>query len=390
MEDDIVVLNIVFANLSTIANVLFFVYLPIINAAIEESMSQNSFECELNTLILTAGNIFRAYYKLIALVATSTHASLPRPRIEAVVFPNFVASHFMGRDVYRDLERCEHLFWNLTGESLESFRHIVEGVAPVMANYTRRRQPRVRHCPFMLDVRNRLLLVLIWLRMYPEASVLSAMFMVSATTVQREIRYVLPMLWAHFREQVQWPNVEEWLQMANGWEMFPGDVAVIDGTRHRIQRPQTEPQQQFYSGHCGYHNFSTQIIMDNRGNIVFIQSGFLGHNNDSAQLQMMPRIGNGEELHLPAGLYILADKGYPCEYPILTPWRAGDVRDDQRRNLFNLELRRVRVRIEHCIRRVKEYGAVSQLWRHERWMFSVVNELCAFLAQRHIDLSRVI
>ena len=66
------------------------------------------------------------------------------------------------------------------------------------------------------------------------------------------------------------------------------------------------------------------------------------------------------------------------------------MRDDQRRNLFNLELRRVRVRIEHCIRRVKEYGAVSQLWRHERWMFSVVNELCAFLAQRHIDLSRVI
>ena len=66
------------------------------------------------------------------------------------------------------------------------------------------------------------------------------------------------------------------------------------------------------------------------------------------------------------------------------------MRDDQHRNLFNLELWRVRVHIEHCIHRVKEYGAVSQLWRHERWMFSVVNELCTFLAQRHIDLSRVI
>ena len=130
--------------------------------------------------------------------------------------------------------------------------------------------------------------------------------------------------------------------------------------------------------------------MDNRGNIVFIQSGFLGHNNDSAQLQMIPRIGDGQHLHLPAGLYILADKGYPCEYRILTPWRAADVGGDQRRHLFNLELRRVRVRIEHCIRRVKEYGAVSQIWRHERWMFPLVNELCAFLAQRHIDLSRVI
>jgi hypothetical protein len=44
--------------------------------------------------------------------------------------------------------------------------------------------------------------------------------------------------------------------------MFPGAVAVIDGTRHAIQRPQTERQQDFYSGYCRYHNFSTQIIMD--------------------------------------------------------------------------------------------------------------------------------
>ena len=385
-----VVLSLAFANLSNIINVLFCVYFPIINAAIEESMSEIFLETELNTLLSTTGNIFRAYYKLIALVATCTHASLPRSRIETIVFPDFVGSHFLGRDVFSDIERCEHLFWNLTGESLESFRNIVDDVAPVMAYYTRARQPRVRNCPFRLDVRNRILLVFIWLRMYPEVSVLSAMFMVSATTVQREIRYVLPMLWTHFREQVQWPNAEQWLQMANDWDMFPGAVAVIDGTRHEIQRPQTEPQQQFYSGHCRYHNFSTQIIMDNRGNIVYIQSGFLGHNNDSAQLRMMPRIGNGEELHLPAGLYILADKGYPCEYPILTAWRAGDVVGGQRRHLFNVELRRVRVGVEHCIRRVKEYGAVRQLWRHERWIFPVVNEVCAFLAQRHINLSRVI
>ncbi len=169
-----------------------------------------------------------------------------------------------------------------------------------------------------------------------------------------------------------------------------GAVAVIDGTRHEIQIPQTEPQQHFYSGHCRYHNFSSQIIMDNRGNIVFVQLGFLGHNNDSGQFQLMPRIGPGEELHLPHGLYILADKGYPLQYPLVTPWGVADAAGNPQRELFNLELRRARVRIEHCIRRVKEYGAVQNIWRHERWMFPVVVELCAFLAQRHISLSRVL
>ena len=130
--------------------------------------------------------------------------------------------------------------------------------------------------------------------------------------------------------------------LANHWEMFPGAVAVIDGTRHRIQRPQTEPQQSFYSGHTRRHNFSTQIVMENQGNIVFIQSGFLGHNNDSGQLQLMPSIGVGGELYLPPGLYILADIT-PCVYPLITPWRG--VAGDPLKQLFNREFSRVRTRV---------------------------------------------
>ena len=85
----------------------------------------------------------------------------------------------------------------------------MQGVAHEMRIYARARQPRVRNCPFTLDVRNRVLLVLIWLRMYPEVTVLSAIIMVSLPTVQREIRYLLPMLWAYFRQMVQWPNADQ-------------------------------------------------------------------------------------------------------------------------------------------------------------------------------------
>ena len=53
---------------------------------------------------------------------------------------------------------------------------------------------------------NRVLLVVVWLRMYPEATVLSGMFMMSPTTVQREIRLLLPILWHYFKGQVKWPT----------------------------------------------------------------------------------------------------------------------------------------------------------------------------------------
>jgi hypothetical protein len=74
--------------------------------------------------------------------------------------------------------------------------------------------------------------------MYPEVAVLSGMFMISPTTVQREIRVLLPLLWHYLKGQVQWPTHQQWHHMAHHWELFPGAVAVIDGTRHEIQRPQ--------------------------------------------------------------------------------------------------------------------------------------------------------
>ena len=390
--DDLEVTATALHALTILFNVLSTVYLPVIQGSIEMSVEENDIilNDEINPLLQSCTMLIQCFYKLIVLAATCAQGNIPNPRIERVLFPDFLRSEFRGRDLFNELQHCQHLFWSLTGESVESFLQIIRDISPVVTMQTRRGNRRQNEYPYLLNIRNRILLVMIWLRMYPEYSLLSSIFMVSPTTVHKEIRTVLPTLWRYFREMVRWPTPQQWLQMANNWYLFPGAVAVIDGTRHEIQIPQTEPQQHFYSGHCHYHNFSTQIIMDNRGNIVFIQSGFLGHNNDSGQFQLMPRIGPAEELHLPHGLYILADKGYPLQYPLVTPWRRADAAGNPQRELFNLELRRVRVGIEHCIRRVKEYGVVQHIWRHERWMFPIVLELCACLAQRHISLSTVL
>ena len=385
MANEIQIVNQALVLLNTVFRSLVSIYLPILETAQEESNDRIREDESVQPLLASISLLFKSLNNLLALATTCGQVNTPRPRLEHALHPNFRGSQYYGRNFVDELEGCEHLFWYLTGESIESFRQIVRDVTPYVQMYTRRRRIRIRN-PFSLNIRNRLLLVIIWLRMYPELVMLSGLFMVSPATIEREIRFLLPVLWSYFKNFVTWPTEEQWLEMSNNWEMFPGAVGVIDGTRHRIHRPQTEPQQDFYSGHCRYHNFSTQIIMDNRGSIVYIQSGFLGHNNDSGQWQMMPSIGFGGELHLPLGVYILGDKGYPCSYPLLTPYR--DVGDDLSKQLFNSELAKVRTLIEHCIRRVKEYGAVHHLWRHERWMFPIVNELCPFLAQRHIELSR--
>ena len=74
----------------------------------------------LNMLIASTGGLCQLFYEVIALIGTCTHASLPRARIHNILSPDFAGSGFPGRDVFSDLERCEHLFWNLTGESVMS------------------------------------------------------------------------------------------------------------------------------------------------------------------------------------------------------------------------------------------------------------------------------
>ena len=188
------VINVSFMELNNVFNAFIVIYLPLITASMEESTNVIEKNDGLNSLLATVGKLFYALYDLLVLTATCSLSNLPRARIEPILYPEFVGSYFPGKDFYNQLIRCEHLMWSLTGESVESFNQIVRDVTPYVTMYTRHRRLMVRDNPFILDDRNRILLVFIWLRMYPEVRMLSGFFMISPTTVQREIRFLLPVL----------------------------------------------------------------------------------------------------------------------------------------------------------------------------------------------------
>ena len=177
-DNEIMNLNVLFLSLNNIFQNVFFIHMPTLNAAIAESIAQTCDETRLNMLIAGMTSLFQLFYKVMGLMRTCTHPFLLRARMHNILFPDFVGSEFPGRDVFSDLERSEHLFWNLTGESM-SFTRIVEDVGPVMSMYTRERRPQIRNSAFKLDSYNRVLIVFIWLRMYPKMSILSSLFMVS-------------------------------------------------------------------------------------------------------------------------------------------------------------------------------------------------------------------
>lgn len=138
------------------------------------------------------------------------------------------------------LELNPIVFWYMTCETPDMTEARVEKVyldvtTPRYLPRTPRTDSR-RRC--ILDARNRVLLVIIWLRQYLKLHVLAHMFQISKSTVAEEIIYhVAPVLILNFRHYITWHSLQKWWELLHTFYSFPNAVGMIDGTIHRINRP---------------------------------------------------------------------------------------------------------------------------------------------------------
>lgn len=75
--------------------------------------------------------------------------------------------------------------------------------------------------------------------------------------------------------------------------------------------------------------------------------------NDAAQFHELPLIGPGLACDFPPDAYLLADKMYPNQYPLMSPFNVNQFGnngpDRDAKIIFNTEFARCRVFIEHAI-----------------------------------------
>ena len=207
---------------------------------------------------------------------------------------------------------------------------------------------------------------------------MALIFEVSTSTVFAIIHSVVQVLWRFFENQVSWPSIAEWNALQDIWPSFPNAVGCIDGTPHEIYWPEVEPQSEFYRGHRHYHLMNTQLIVDLHENIVFLQAEFLGSMNGVGNFHLMERIGPGTNYDMPHAAVLFPEKGYGDVAPLLTPFRAAQIRRMPRPHQrlarrFNRKMSRCRIIIEHTIKHLKTYQAIDANWRHPRWF-----QLCTF------------
>jgi hypothetical protein len=289
------------------------------------------------------------------------------------------------------------VFHSMTGLSLALFADLLRDVLPRLATAqhqrlsrpTRKRAPGGGH-PFELDLRDQVLLTVIWLRHYPTHETLAYMFGISDSTVSRIIERVLPILEAAGCDTMRLPDPGKKRRRTLDalLQDMPELMVIIDTFEQRVQRPREHTAaDQLYSGKKKQHTLKSQIaVHEYSGQMVDIAPSVVGPMADITLLaqshlldRLPPGVGAGGDLAY-VGMATLHPQGLGA-----TPRRKPRGKHRPPEDVaYNRAFARRRIVVEHTIRRVRCYQAVTQTDRHHRRQHTARVRAVAGLVNRRL------
>jgi len=231
---------------------------------------------------------------------------------------------------YNTLARKPGAFKSMTGLTIQEFEDLL---ADVRAPYEAARQERSSTMPRQrapgggakprYALRERLLMTMVWLRLYLTCDAVGVLFAVDKSTVSRSTRPLLHLLRERGQETLGWPEEARGLLEAPPADDAPAappsdspadapeqeqedSVAIIDATEQRVERSQDNATQKaHYSGKKKAHTRKTLLIVNEHGRLRYVSASVPGATHD---LTLLRRCGALEDL--PADLSLMADSGF--------------------------------------------------------------------------------
>lgn len=332
------------------------------------------------------------------------------------------------------------VFKSMTGVSVEEFQAMLAQVSPryeAMVNSRlertdRKRAPgggeKSRH-----DVTERLLMTLVWLRLYLTCEAVGFLFGVNKGTVSRFTRPILLILRDLGLDTLGWPQEAVELAEPDEEDTTPPDssedpprdptapdespnetegdnaspnesevagivtpdqsgcpdhLAIFDATEQRVERSGVyETQKQFYSGKKKAHTIKDQIVVNEHGRIRQISDSVPGSTHDLTLLRQ-----SGVVKELPPGVTATADCGYrglQNDFPnhsVALPYRpkSGEqlLPEEKFQNHFVSSLRIV---VENTLCELKHFQILVARFRHRLERHTEVIKAIVGIVNHRID-----
>jgi len=295
--------------------------------------------------------------------------------------------------VYEKLRRRPAVFRNLTGLSIEEFEALYQQVVDDIDRYNETRLAwgdRQRAVgagrQYAHDARNRLLMAMIWLRIYPTYEVLGFIFDLDKSNICRNLKGVLAVLGKQLGDEIEWPDKgQRKRKMDQFMQEFPDVAAIVDATEQPTQRPQDpDEQKRYYSGKKKRHTLKTQVVVGPDGELMGHSATVPGSQHDKSLYD-----DSGVGARLDDDEALMGDKGFQgiqkdrlAVLPDKKP-KGGELTAAQKAR--NQRISHYRIVVENTICQLKTFRVLAHVYRHARQSHSDVFAVVAALVNRRIQ-----
>lgn len=274
---------------------------------------------------------------------------------------------------YSKLAKKSKQFRSFTGLEVEEFNslyEIAEREYPEMEKRRLERKNRKRAIgagrPFKNELKERVLMLLIYYRLYVTCALTGYLFDLHESNVWRDIRQLetlvkrcIPLPKKVHKRTRKIGTIEELL------EYYPEFKAILDATEQEIPRPKNKRRRKsHYSGKKKRHTVKTQIVVNRKGLVVHKSRHFRGREHDYGVFKKChPKIPPDVELEGDSGYQGIQDD-FPeirSSIPVKKPRGRELSRQDRR---HNRKLGRSRVVVEHVLARAKKFGIMGEEFRN--------------------------
>jgi DDE superfamily endonuclease/Helix-turn-helix of DDE superfamily endonuclease len=300
---------------------------------------------------------------------------------------------------YATLRLTPKIFPALTGMTRDEFDRLTEDFATAReqaraaSTHTKQGQPRQRAVGGgvqpTLDTPTRLLMTLLWLRVYPTYEVLGWLFGLEKSNAWENVQDTLAVLetLADFPFERPAAARAKLRTKQAVFDAFPQVKVIIDGKEQAFRRPRGwDEQKPFYSGKKKRHTVKNQVICTPAGRIGGVSATVPGSTHDLTMMRddgVLERLAEGEGA--------MADKAYTGAQgdrpgvPLVVPakaTRSHPLSEDQKS--ANRVISGCRVVIEHVMAQLSRFQVLKQVFRSAFGRHTRAIRVVAALVDRRI------
>ena len=297
---------------------------------------------------------------------------------------------------YDKLSKKPLLFRSFTGLELSQFDSICQEVESQYPEYeikrlSKQKEKRTRSIGagrrFKLTVRDRLLMLLVYYKLYITHTLSGFLFDLDQSNVHRDIRYMEPVVSSCIPLPQKLYNITRRLRTVEEVEIyFPGFKAFIDSTEQEIQRPKDKRKRKnYYSGKKKRHTVKTQYMVNKEGTILHKSNQHKkGRKHDySVYKDEYPITPSHVENYFDLGYYGI-ENDFPDLRAVLPVKNKRNIELIKKEKRYNKRHSRQRVIVEHTICRIKKFGIMGNKYRNRLNRYDGISDIVSGLVNYSI------